>query len=315
MANRTGARLAAALLATAFAAAAEDGVPCNADLTDQGFALVCSNCATLSPLRIELDDYDPSGNGVLEDGEDALLLLSWHNYGAAPVGPLTGTVTSTSPIQLPLNMADYGIIPAGGDGFAAYGIFASGPRPAAHWDAVVNEALSSGDAHDWTVHIGPTFADVAPVSAEYLSVETIVHHRITGGCSGTQYCPAASITRAQMAVFVLLAKEGPAYLPPACTTPVFTDVPAADPFCRWIEELARRGVVSGCGSGAYCPSAGVTREQMSVFLLRTLDPALTPPACSPAAPRFTDVPASSPFCTWIEELARRQVVSGCGGGN
>jgi hypothetical protein len=27
------------------------------------------------------------------------------------------------------------------------------------------------------------------------------------------------------------------------------------------------------------------------------------------------VPASSPFCPYIEELTRRAVVSGCGGGN
>jgi hypothetical protein len=32
--------------------------------------------------------------------------------------------------------------------------------------------------------------------------------------------------------------------PPACTTPLFADVPASSPYCRWIEELARRGVVS-----------------------------------------------------------------------
>jgi hypothetical protein len=290
-----------------------DGVPYNADLTDQDFAFVCSNCSTLSPLRIEVDDFDPGGNGVLEDGEDALLLLTWRNDDAQAVGPLTAAVASSSPIQLPQPTATYGTIPAGGDGFAAYGVLASGPRPAAHWDAVVNESLSSGDGHAWTVHIGPTFADVATGSAEYRSVETIAHHRITGGCTGAQYCPAASITRAQMAVFVLLAKEGPTYSPPACVTPLFSDVPAADPFCRWIEELARRGVVSGCGGGAFCPGATVTREQMSVFLLRTLDPALDPPACT--TPVFGDVPASNPFCRWIEELARRGVTSGCGGGN
>jgi predicted TIM-barrel enzyme len=116
-----------------------------------------------------------------------------------------------------------------------------------------------------------------------------------------------------MAVFVLLAKEGAEFAPSACTTPVFADVPAGSPFCRWIEELARRGVASGCGGGNYCPSAAVTREQMAVFVLRTLDPALDPPACT--TPIFADVPASSPFCRWIEELARRGVVAGCGGGN
>ena len=72
-----------------------------------------------------------------------------------------------------------------------------------------------------------------------------------------------------MAVFVLRtlrARPQPAGLRP---TPMFADVPASSPFCRWIEELARRGVVTGCGGGNYCPTAAVTREQMGVFLTVT----------------------------------------------
>jgi hypothetical protein len=94
--------------------------------------------------------------------------------------------------------------------------------------------------------------------------------------------------------------------------PRFTDVPVTSPFCAWVEELARRNVVSGCTGTTYCPSSPATREQMSIFVLRTLDPALNPPACG--TPMFSDVPASSPYCKWIEELARRGVVTGCGGG-
>jgi hypothetical protein len=80
-----------------------------------------------------------------------------------------------------------------------------------------------------------------------------------------------------------------------------------------VEELARRGAVGGCGGGNYCPADAVSREQMAVFVLRTLDPALSPPPCG--VPVFADVPPTSPFCRWIEELVRRGVVAGCGGGN
>ena len=72
-----------------------------------------------------------------------------------------------------------------------------------------------------------------------------------------------------MSVFVLLAKEGGDYAPPACRTAMFADVPAGRPFCRFIEELARRGVVSGCGGGNYCPDQPVTREQMAVIVTAT----------------------------------------------
>ena len=68
-----------------------------------------------------------------------------------------------------------------------------------------------------------------------------------------------------MAVFVLRMLD-PTLNPSACGVPMFADVPASSPFCRWVEELARRGIVAGCGGGSYCPSAPVTREQMGVFL-------------------------------------------------
>jgi len=116
-------------------------------------------------------------------------------------------------------------------------------------------------------------------------------------------------------VFVLLSREGSGYLPPACAPDaLFDDVPAASPYCRWVEELARRGVVGGCGPRTFCPDDAVSRDQMAVFLLRTLDPTLDPPACSPPN-LFADVPETSAFCRWIEELANRGIVTGCGGGN
>ena len=59
--------------------------------------------------------------------------------------------------------------------------------------------------------------------------------------------------------------------PPACVQgqEIFDDVPFDSPFCRWIEELFRRSVVTGCGQGLYCPTSAVSREQMSVFLTVT----------------------------------------------
>ena len=56
---------------------------------------------------------------------------------------------------------------------------------------------------------------MADSNAFYRFVETIFHRGITGGCSATNYCPTTATTREQMAVFVLLAKEGSGYVPPA----------------------------------------------------------------------------------------------------
>ena len=158
-----------------------------------------------------------------------------------------------------------------------------------------------------------TFADVPPTAFAWEFVERLVEAGVSGGCGGDNYCPGSPTTREQMAVFVLTALD-PTLNPPACAAPMFADVPAASPFCRWIEELARRQVVAGCGGGNYCPQGWVGRAQMAVFALKTLEgPGYVPPACG--TPMFADVPASSPFCPWVEELARRGVTAGCGGGN
>jgi hypothetical protein len=137
---------------------------------------------------------------------------------------------------------------------------------------------------------------------------------ITAGCGGGNYCPAGPVTREQMAVFLLRTHGGAAYVPPACAVPTFFDVPCSSNFSSWVNELALRGITSGCGGGNYCPGSAVTREQMAVFLLRTHGgAAYTPPAC--LVPSFNDVPCASNFAAWINELALRGITSGCGGGN
>ena len=275
----------------------------------------------LRPAALEVD---AAGNGVLQANETAQLRPSWTNSNgatqtfAAALDSLDGPAGAAYAI-LDAN-GDYGTVADGATAACADCYFVSvsaTSRPAPHWDATAVERLTP-DAHGqqqrWALHVGDSFGDVPATSAFYRFVETLLHHGVTGGCTSSDYCPGSATSREQMAVFVLVAREGAGYAPPPCGTPSFADVPASSPFCRWIEELARRGVVGGCGGGNYCPADSVTREQMAVFVLRTLDGSLTPPACV-TPPRYADVPASSPFCRWIEELSRRGVVSGCGGGN
>src|SRR6185295_2949237 len=134
-----------------------------------------------------------------------------------------------------------------------------------------------GERKGWRLHIGDTFTDVTRSSTYYRFVETLIHNYITAGCTNTTYCPQTPTTREQMAVFVLVARDAAGDAPPVCTTPMFNDVPASSGYCRWIEELAKSGVVNGCGNNNFCPQSPVSREQMSIFMLRTLDGTLTPP--------------------------------------
>jgi S-layer homology domain/Galactose oxidase, central domain len=288
-------------------------------------AEACPSAATVAPAALAADT---AGNGVLEPNEAAAIVApTWRNTGASAIASLAGVASNFTGPAGPTytindNAASYGAIAAAAQASCTitgncYAVtVTAATRPIVHWDTTITETVTPpGTVKDWTLHIGGSFTDVPTSNGFYKFVETILHKNVTGGCTATTYCPANSTTRDQMAVFVLVSKEPAGFVPPPCVagTEMFTDVPAASPFCKWIEELARRGVVGGCATGLYCPANPATREQMAVFVLRTLDPALNPPAC--VTPVFADVPASSPFCKWIEELARRGVVSGCGGGN
>ena len=126
--------------------------------------------------------------------------------------------------------------------------------------------------------------------------------------------PDGPVTRQQMAVFLLKSLEGTGYVPPACVTQAFDDVPCDSPFAPWINELALRGVTAGCGGSSYCPTGATNRQQMAVFLLKMKEgSSYVPPACTVAT--FGDVPCDSAFAPWIYELVNRGVTAGCGGGN
>jgi trimeric autotransporter adhesin len=270
---------------------------------------------------------DTAGNGVYQPNETVVVAPSWLNTGASAIalnGALTNHTGPAGPTySIPDAAASYGTIPATSNASCTatgncYSVAnTAATRPSTHWDSTAVETVTpTATAKTWTLHVGNSFTDVPPSNPFFRFIEILLHRPVTGGCTQTAYCPANSTTREQMAVFVLLSKEPTGYVPPACVagSEVFNDVPATSPFCRWIEELSRRGVISGCGSGAYCPQNPVTREQMSIFVLRTLDPTFTPPPCVPPN-LYLDVPETNPFCRWIEDLTNRGVVSGCGGGN
>jgi hypothetical protein len=115
------------------------------------------------------------------------------------------------------------------------------------------------------------FPDVPCASPFAPWVQELVSRGITAGCGGGLYCPTSSVTREQMAVFLLKTHDGAAFTPPACTTAAFGDVPCASPFAPWVQELVARGITAGCGGGLYCPTDPVTRGQMAVFLTKTFD--------------------------------------------
>ena len=134
--------------------------------------------------------------------------------------------------------------------------------------AVFLERGMRGSGYGPPAAAGSVFLDVAPNDFAASFIEQLAADGITAGCGNGNYCPDDVVTRDQMAVFLLRAKYGSGYSPPAATG-VFGDVPLSHWSVHWIEQLAAEGITAGCGSGNYCPDAEVTRDQMAVFLVRT----------------------------------------------
>ncbi len=159
------------------------------------------------------------------------------------------------------------------------------------------------------------FTDVPDAHIFHDHVEAIFRRGVTAGCGIGLYCPSSSITRGQMAVFLVRASSSPGYAPPPAVG-IFADVPSSSTFAPWIEELYARGVTAGCSATPllYCPGSPVTRAQMAPFLLKAhLGASYTPPPASGTV--FGDVPVGSFAADWIEDLASRAITGGCGGGN
>ena len=118
---------------------------------------------------------------------------------------------------------------------------------------------------------GTVFADVPQGAFAADWIEELASLGITGGCGGGNYCPDTTVTRAQMAIFLLKTLLGSAHTPPAATG-VFDDVPVGSFADAWIEDLYARGVTGGCSASPllYCPDGPNTRGQMAVFLVKTV---------------------------------------------
>lgn len=117
------------------------------------------------------------------------------------------------------------------------------------------------------------FSDVPSSNPFAPWIEELYKEGITGGCSTNplMYCPNDVVTRATMAALLLRAKHGSSYQPPPNIAGIFGDVPASNPFARWIEELYHEGITGGCSTNPlmYCPDDPVNRAQMAVFLVAT----------------------------------------------
>ena len=130
---------------------------------------------------------------------------------------------------------------------------------------------------------------------------------ITNGCTTDRFCPDDSVTRGQMAAFLVRALPDLQQLDPGQP---FGDVPPTHTFFTEIGKLAKAGVTTKAATPPGRSSARqepASRGQMAAFLVRAL-PDLQ--QLDPGSP-FDDVPPTHTFYTEIGKLAKAGVTQGC----
>ncbi len=140
----------------------------------------------------------------------------------------------------------------------------------------------------------PYFTDVPTTSLFFPHIQKLKDLGITTGCAPGLFCPADTIPRWEMAIFMIrarLALYGAAFT--TATTPYFADVPTnvegnGVPF-PFIQRSYEEHVTAGCGTNPliYCPDELVTRGQMASFIMRGLFNETT--ILGPTAPQVTGV--------------------------
>ncbi len=270
----------------------------------------------------------PNGNlnGILEPGETAVVEPQWSTTASAnPVSVLSRNWTSTDWNYANPRFKDfvsaYDLATGTSDCWSAGKCYvveiqsnaASRNANQLHNDVSFEETyLSSGaptPGSPITIHVGKSFNDVPVNFWAYGSIESILHAGVAGACNGLNFCPQTTLTRAQIAPWLVAAKRGASFNPPACVTAPYTDVPCTHPQAAWIAQLKADGVTAN--TATFSPDAALTRGDLSVFVLKAANGAsYQPPACHFD---FGDAPCPQhPLASWISDIKARGISNGCG---
>ena len=194
--------------------------------------------------------------------------------------------------------ADLDTIPAGGT--SPFDVLLFGGDPGGVRIGVAAQARRDGDYSAYVTSWNNYFNDIG-ASGFRSDIIWNAEQGITTGCGAGLFCPAATVPRDQMASFLSRALGLSGSAPNA-----FSD-DNGNPHEPNINLVARDGIASGCGSGKFCPTAKVARDQMASFLARAR-------SLSGAAPNaFTDDNGNL-HETNINLVAREGIATGCGGG-
>jgi hypothetical protein len=205
-------------------------------------------------------------------------------------------------------------------GIAVNGVFEPGETVAVepgYFNGKATPLALTGAASNFTGPGGATYT-LAHASADYGSIAPNASancHDATGDCyvMGVDN-PATRPAPHWDATFDELISTGASRTWTLHIGDSFADVPDANLFYAYIENIFHNGITGGCGGANYCPGNPVTRAQMAVFILKAEHGSTyAPPPCVGV---FDDVACPGAFAVdWIERLYAEGITGGCGGNN
>jgi hypothetical protein len=141
------------------------------------------------------------------------------------------------------------------------------------------------------------------------NIEAIAAAGITQGCNpptNDRFCPAGSVTRAEIAALLVRAMGESAGMP--AYQGYFSDVAVGQWYTGLVERAFQLGITTGYADGTFRPSATVSRAEMAAFVLRAIGDHLEAPIFMGV---FADVPEESWFAEYVERLYQIGITSGC----
>jgi DNA-binding beta-propeller fold protein YncE len=158
------------------------------------------------------------------------------------------------------------------------------------------------------------FYDVPWYFWAFEEVGACVEAGVVSGYGDGLYHPERQVTRGQMAVFVARGlAEGDEGIPDFTGTPTFPDVDAEHWALDYVQYVVEQNVVGGYLDGTYRPTNEVTRDQMAVYVARSMVAPTTAVLDDyvPADPRnFPDVGTDHWAYTYVEYCVEQGVVGG-----
>jgi hypothetical protein len=171
----------------------------------------------------------------------------------------------------------------------------------------------------------PAMFNDVPSSATYFQAANLMFdYGVTTGCvessdpAARSYCPDDSVTRQEMAAFIVRAVTGTVTPAIYNTTPYFQDVPDTNNFFPHIQKMMDLGITTGCSQNPplFCPTNTIPRWEMAIFMIRARLMLYGASFTTSSTPYFADVPTNvegngQPF-PFIQRAYEEHVTNGCG---